>query len=478
MLTEALLAAVAEAVFGYLLQESDLASQTRAALGLDPQRRAFQAALARCYADFARRHPQWAAALFDQTFLAGPETAPLLAELLTRRGQPEPARLARLYAQHLGQVAPASWERWQEAVQVAGDLLRSLEAELAREPALHALYDSRALERLVAEAVAIRQALERLLQGTHTPEDVPILRQSLSEGRLTLITGERAVALGSSADGAVIITGDGNIVLRLDARQRADLERLLAARTYNLPALPDHYIPREEFLDPLRRALLADGAAALGIVGVKGMGGIGKSVLAAALAHDPQVRAAFPDGVVWLPIGQQPHLPARQEELYLFLTRERETFRDEIQGRGFLASALADKRCLVILDDVWDARHAEAFPLRAPAPTRWLLTTRDARVLTTLQARPFELDVLSPDQALRLLADWAGQEVAALPSEARDVARECGYLPLPWRWWAPSSARTPNHGERPCAACKRPTWRNSAGSSPATSTPPCCPPWM
>ncbi|MGB9777321.1 MAG: hypothetical protein ACPLYD_14805 [Anaerolineae bacterium] len=96
MLTEALLAAVAEAVFGYLLQESDLASQTRAALGLDPQRRAFQAALARCYADFARRHPQWAAALFDQTFLAGPETAPLLAELLTRRGQPEPARLARL----------------------------------------------------------------------------------------------------------------------------------------------------------------------------------------------------------------------------------------------------------------------------------------------------------------------------------------------------------------------------------------------
>ncbi len=47
MLTEALLFAVAEAVFGYLLQETDLAGRVRAVPGADPGRRAFRAALAR-----------------------------------------------------------------------------------------------------------------------------------------------------------------------------------------------------------------------------------------------------------------------------------------------------------------------------------------------------------------------------------------------------------------------------------------------
>jgi hypothetical protein len=40
MLTEALFSAIAEAVFGYLLREADLADRARAALGLDPERRA------------------------------------------------------------------------------------------------------------------------------------------------------------------------------------------------------------------------------------------------------------------------------------------------------------------------------------------------------------------------------------------------------------------------------------------------------
>jgi len=35
-------------------------------------------------------------------------------------------------------------------------------------------------------------------------------------------------------------------------------------------------------------------------VGVQGMGGIGKSVLASALAHDKEVSRAFPDGIYWL----------------------------------------------------------------------------------------------------------------------------------------------------------------------------------
>ncbi|WP_448546111.1 NB-ARC domain-containing protein, partial [Roseiflexus sp.] len=430
MLLEPLFAAIAETVFGALLQESGLAERIRAALGRDPTRRAFQTALAQTYAAFARHYPEWTAALFDETFLKSQDVVPLLAELLTRRGQPDPARLARLFAAHLGHPDPDHWERLGDATRAAADFLTWLEAELARQEAMQPLYDSRALERIAEHTGAIRQALEALAHNRQTAADLDLLRQALRDGQVTLATGERAVALGGSADGAVIVTGDDNIVQVLNARQRADLERLLATRRYNLPPLPEHYVPREADLARLRQALLTNGAAALGIVGVKGMGGIGKSVLAAALAHDLAVQAAFPDGIIWLPIGREPNLPARQEELYLFLTGQRENFRDAIQGRGFLSVALAGKTCLVILDDVWDSRHAEAFPALTDVTTRYLITTRNAEVLQTLNAPAFSLDVLSLDQALSLLADWAGQPVASLPSTAHEVARECGYLPL------------------------------------------------
>jgi hypothetical protein len=430
MTMEPLFAALAEAVFGALLQESSLAERSRAALGLDPTRRAFQTALAQTYAAFARQHPEWTTTLFDQPFLTSPTVVPLLAELLTRRGQPDPAHLARLFAAHLGHPDPDRWERLGDATRAAADFLRWLEDELARQDALQPLFDSRALERIAEHTGAIRRALEALAHNRQTAADLDLLRQALRDGQITLATGNRAVALGSSADSAVIVTGDGNIVQVLNVQQRTDLERLLTTRRYNLPSLPEHYVLREADLERLRQALLNNGAVALGIVGVKGMGGIGKSVLAAALARDLAVQAAFPDGIVWLPIGREPNLPARQEELYLFLTGQRENFRDAIQGRSFLSVALEGKTCLVILDDVWDSSHTEAFPVVTGSATRYLITTRNAEVLQTLNAPPVSLDVLSPDQALSLLADWTGQPVANLPSIACEVARECGYLPL------------------------------------------------
>ena len=60
---EALFSAIAEAVFGYLLQESGLAERARAVLGLDPERRAFQTALAEVYDALAHHYSEWTASL-------------------------------------------------------------------------------------------------------------------------------------------------------------------------------------------------------------------------------------------------------------------------------------------------------------------------------------------------------------------------------------------------------------------------------
>jgi hypothetical protein len=69
---------------------------------------------------------------------------------------------------------------------------------------------------------------------------------------------------------------------------------------------------------------------------------------------------------------------------------------------------------------------------RAPDPTlcRLLITTRDGGLVSALGAQEQGVDVLNKEAALGLLATWSECEAGQLPVAARDVANECGYLPL------------------------------------------------
>jgi hypothetical protein len=65
-------------------------------------------------------------------------------------------------------------------------------------------------------------------------------------------------------------------------------------RLVNVPNLPPHFLPRTGDLQALKDAVLAAftkpvALTGAGKIGVQGMGGIGKTVLAAALAHDSDV---------------------------------------------------------------------------------------------------------------------------------------------------------------------------------------------
>lgn len=65
--------------------------------------------------------------------------------------------------------------------------------------------------------------------------------------------------------------------------------------------LPPHFVSRDGALAVPRQIVTGDRAERL--VGLHGMGGLGRTVLAQALCHDPVVQAAFPDGIIWLTIG-------------------------------------------------------------------------------------------------------------------------------------------------------------------------------
>jgi WD40 repeat protein len=204
---------------------------------------------------------------------------------------------------------------------------------------------------------------------------------------------------------------------------------------HGVPELPPHYLPRPAELDRLRALVVGEGSAALGLtgralrLGVQGMGGVGKSVLAAALARDEEVQARFPDGVFWVTLGQTPSLLSVQVELCRALGAAGEVFAGVKEGQARLGELLADRACLVVVDDAWSLEAVTALGATGPRG-RVLVTTRDAGILMGLGAAGCDVDVMEEGQALALLARWAEQDVEGLPEVAREVARECGRLPL------------------------------------------------
>jgi WD40 repeat protein len=190
-----------------------------------------------------------------------------------------------------------------------------------------------------------------------------------------------------------------------------------------VPELPHGFVARDELVE-LRGALLGAGEGGLAItggrgLGIHGQGGIGKTVLAAALARDEQVRSHFPDGVWWVTVGERPDLVGAQIDLLERLGAPTEGVRSTLDALGVLRDALRDQRCLVVVDDVWSAAAAQAFDATDEAG-RVLYTTRDPAVLRDMRAAVHRIDVLAPAAARELLAALTATAVQDLPNSDVD----------------------------------------------------------
>lgn len=199
---------------------------------------------------------------------------------------------------------------------------------------------------------------------------------------------------------------------------------------YQHIALPPHYIPRDDLFTDLRGAVLGSNDLAL-TSALHGMGGIGKSVIARALCDDPAVQTAFPDGILWTSLGQTPDLTARLREWVEALggmISESAPSTDSLKAA--LTELLAERACLLVIDDVWDSAHAEAFRVGGPRCHR-LLTTRNAEIGQALKADVLHVPVMAEGEAIDLLCRWLGdgsvqQDHAAL----KGIVDQLGRLPL------------------------------------------------
>ena len=198
---------------------------------------------------------------------------------------------------------------------------------------------------------------------------------------------------------------------------------------FQAPPLPVHFIARVEELEALKSQLM-DVNGQLVLTSLQGMGGIGKTTLVTALAHDPEIQGATPDGVLWASLGSSP-------DPMVFLANWLQAFEHDPSvistlesSSALLRSILQDKACLIVLDDLRKAE--DATPLLVGGPScRTIITTRYANVAEDLEARIFHIGVLSEETALEFIVQTLGRrlETDELP-KARQIIRQCGGLPL------------------------------------------------
>jgi WD40 repeat protein len=225
-------------------------------------------------------------------------------------------------------------------------------------------------------------------------------------------------------------------------RALADLLRVLASpvsaagQLLGVPALPPHYQRRMEVIERLSKAVLAgklDASIADSgrhIVALQGMGGAGKSVLAAAFAREYMVRREFLDGIVWLSVGQAPNVLSILQNTAVALGGDAGAYTDLVRALPLMTRALAGKTCLLVLDNVWNLDSVENFVNALGLKCRLLVTTRDAGLAEGLGAELISVGTLGDAAAWKMLSEWAGTAVTQLSPELRAVAAECGTLPL------------------------------------------------
>jgi WD40 repeat protein len=196
--------------------------------------------------------------------------------------------------------------------------------------------------------------------------------------------------------------------------------------------LPDPYVVRADLHEAVVAQLLderLEGPMAI-TTALRGAGGFGKTTLAQAVCHDDRVIAAFKDGILWATLGEQkpPPVSAKLAGMYAALTGERPAFIDADDAANTLAARLQYKRCLIVVDDVWDPADLQPFFRGAPGAVR-LITTRQAAVAVKAGPTPVMVDEMTTEEAAALLAtSLPGGGLA--PAALTQLARRLGEWPM------------------------------------------------
>jgi NB-ARC domain len=171
---------------------------------------------------------------------------------------------------------------------------------------------------------------------------------------------------------------------------------------FTVDDLPENFVTRPAEFDTLIAELLdQDREEPVAITtALRGASGYGKTTLARAICHDEQ--DAYDDGVLWVTLGEDPgDLIGRVADLIRTLTGTSEAFATLDAAVNRLRETLADRRVLIVIDDVWNPAHARPFLQGGPDCAR-LITTRYTNALPD-DARQIRVDAMRVSEAVELV---------------------------------------------------------------------------
>ena len=167
----------------------------------------------------------------------------------------------------------------------------------------------------------------------------------------------------------------------------------------------DALVTRAVLLDQLRALLLREDFGPIGVTGLYGAGGFGKTTLAQQASRLPELRDRFPGGMLWVTVGQAATgaaLASILVDLIEQLSGARPGFVTPAQAGHHLGMLLDDRPpMLLIVDDVWHDEQLEPFLTGGATCTR-LITTRVHRLLPA-GAPAVEVDEMVRGEAAALL---------------------------------------------------------------------------
>lgn len=300
------------------------------------------------------------------------------------------------------------------------------------------------------EGTAVRQVSQKEAQAKLTQitgasyEAIQTGNGAIAQGPGAQAVGAGGVLIGGNNTGNIntgtqIDTGGGafipgNVTAGGDFVGRDQIINVTVQSARKPPSVPfqapppatDH-VPRPLELARLMHDFIdAEGRLLPSTVGVHGFGGAGKTTLARLFCADLAVRQSCRDGILWVPLGKNPPEPRAQiADLVTALTGECSGCATLPGARARLQESLANRKVLLVLDDVWDEAQIRDI-LEASAGSARLITTRNTFTLP-FEARLLDVGAMQEEESRELLG-------AGLPSgqglRLVALARQLGSWPV------------------------------------------------
>ncbi|RWR88044.1 putative disease resistance protein isoform X1 [Cinnamomum micranthum f. kanehirae] len=176
------------------------------------------------------------------------------------------------------------------------------------------------------------------------------------------------------------------------------------------------------------------------IIGVHGMGGVGKTTIMRNIHNDlsEQIKSKHFDCFIWITVSNDVDVNKLQRKIAKELKIDMEEDDDEDGAARRIFNALKRrKKFLLILDDMWDAFNLDEVGIPIPSEEngcKVVLTTRNKGICGHMQAHAIEVRVLSEEESWEFFKDIVVVGGVMLSKDienlAKDVAKECCSLPL------------------------------------------------